>query len=146
MYSAAQASPFGRSFAMAQAYRTIGVETSVSGASPHRLVELLFDGFMDAVSRARGLMRDGDIEGKGKAIGRAARIVEEGLKAGLNLDAGGELAADLQALYDYVTVRLTQANLRSDEKLLDECVALIEPLRSAWKAIGPAVADQQKAA
>jgi flagellar protein FliS len=140
MFTSAHSSPFGRTGGMANAYARIGVETSVESASPHRLVSLLFDGYMDALTAARGAMRHGQIEAKGKAIGRAARIVEEGLKASLNLNDGGQLAQDLHALYDYLAVRLTQANLRNDESLLDECVNLVEPLRTAWREIGGEVA------
>jgi flagellar protein FliS len=133
-------SPFGRPGQAANAYRQVGVETGVSTGSPHQLVAMLFDGYMDAIAQARGALQQGQIEAKGKAIGRAVRIIEEGLKAGLNLTGGGELAADMRDLYDYVTLRLTQANLRNDEKILAECQALIEPLRSAWVSIGPEVA------
>ena len=126
--------------AFAGAYRTVGVETGVPAASPHRLVTMLFDGFNEAIARARGALRQGDVEAKGKAIGRAVRIVEEGLKAALDVEAGGPLAADLSALYRYVTVRLTEANLHNDSRALDECAALIEPVRSAWIAIDPAAA------
>ncbi|MGE5864151.1 MAG: flagellar export chaperone FliS [Rhizobacter sp.] len=132
--------PFGRPRSAANAYRTVGVETGVVTGSPHQLVSMLFDGFMDAIAQARGALKQGNVEVKGKAIGRAVRIIEEGLKAGLDVKAGGQLAADMRDLYDYVTLRLTQANLRNDEKLLEECQALIEPLRSAWASIGPQVA------
>jgi flagellar protein FliS len=126
--------------AFAGAYRTVGVETGVPSASPHRLVTMLFDGFNEAVAQARGALRQGDVEAKCKAIGRAVRIVEEGLKAALDVDAGGPLAADLAALYRYVTVRLTEANLHNDGAALDECAALLAPVRSAWIAIDPAAA------
>lgn len=139
MFSPSMSSPFGRPGAMAHAYRRVGVETAVEDATPHKLIDLLFDGYMDALTAARGAMRNGQIEMKGKAIGRAARIIEEGLKAGLNLRDGGRLAQDLRSLYDYLTMRLTLANLRNDESILDECVSLIEPLRQAWKSIGPRV-------
>jgi flagellar protein FliS len=132
-------SAFGRSHGFANAYARVGVETSVNAASAHKLIELLFNGFMDALATARGAMRAGQIETKGKAIGRAARIVEEGLKAGLNLEGGGRLATDLHALYAYVGLRLLQANLRNDESALDECARLLGPLRDAWVAIGPQV-------
>jgi len=132
-------SAFGRSHGFANAYARVGVETSVNAASAHKLIELLFNGFMDALVTARGAMRAGQIEAKGKAIGRAARIVEEGLKAGLNLEGGGRLASDLSALYAYVGLRLLQANLRNDESALDECARLLGPLRDAWVAIGPQV-------
>lgn len=120
---------------MAMAYRRVGVETAVQGASPHQLIMMLFDGYMEAIAQGRGAMREGEIERKGRCIGRAARIVDEGLKAGLNLSDGGVLAQDLQMLYEYVTMRLTLANIRNDEAILDECVSLIEPLRQAWRDI-----------
>ena len=139
MFTSPNTSSFGRPQAFAQAYARVGVETGVNAASAHKLIAMLFDGFMDSVALAKGAMRTRQIETKGKAIGRAARIVEEGLKASLNMEDGGKLAEDLHALYVYVTVRLTAANLRNDESALDECVRLISPLRDAWLSIGPAV-------
>lgn len=138
MYSptATLASP--RAMAFAQAYRAVGTETAVQSATPHRLIAMLFDGYMDAIAVARGALRSGQVEAKGRAIGRAARIVEEGLKAALNLEAGGQLAQDLRDLYVYLGARLTLANLRNDEKILDECAALMQPIRDAWAEIGPA--------
>jgi flagellar protein FliS len=121
----------------AQAYRRVGVETGVQSASPHQLVTMLFDGFANAVAEARTALQQRNIEAKCKAITRAVRIVDEGLKASLDA-GGGALAADLGALYGYVTVRLTEANLHNDVRALDECAALLEPVRSAWIAIDPA--------
>ena len=124
--------------ANALAYRQVGVETGVASASPHQLVLMLFDGFNEAVAQARAALQLGQVEPKGRAIGRAARIVDEGLKAALDVKAGGKLAEDLKALYTYVTLRLTQANLHSDATALEECKRLMEPLRAAWVGIGPA--------
>ena len=124
--------------ANALAYRQVGVETGVASASPHQLVLMLFDGFNEAIAQARAALQLGQVEPKGRAIGRAARIVDEGLKAALDVKAGGKLAEDLAALYAYVTLRLTQANLHNDERALDECMRLMEPLRTAWIGIGPA--------
>jgi len=135
MFSSLHSAPFGRPPQFAQAYRQIAAQTGVAAADPHRLVAMLYDGFLDAVTEARGAMRAGAIERKGRAIQRAVRIAEEGLRAGLNLAAGGRLAADLNQLYGYVGVRLTQANLRNDEALLDECQRLMQPLRDAWMSI-----------
>jgi flagellar protein FliS len=142
--SAHAASPFARRAASpgATLYTSIGVETGVSGATPHKLVAMLFDGFVDAVTQARGALEARNVEAKGRAIGRAARIVDEGLKAGLDLTAGGTLAKDLSDLYAYVTMRLTWANLHNDVGALDECLQLVQPLRDAWNSIegqaGPA--------
>jgi flagellar protein FliS len=125
--------------AFANAYQNIGVETGVAAASPHQLVTMLFDGFNEAIGRAKRALLFRDIEGKCKAITHAARIIDEGLRAPLNAEAGGKLAVELKALYGYVTLRLTQANLNNDVAALDECLRLIEPVRSAWIAIGPRV-------
>jgi flagellar secretion chaperone FliS len=129
------------SHANAHAYRRVGVETGVDAASPHQLVTMLFEGFGDALAQARAALQRKDIEAKCKAITRAARIVDEGLKASLDLRGGGKLAEDLRALYVYVAMRLTQANLNNDAAALDECQALLEPVRSAWAAIAPAGAS-----
>jgi flagellar protein FliS len=117
-------------------YQQVGVETRISSATPHQLVAMLFDGYMVAIAQARGALRHGDTQAKGQAIGRAVAIVEEGLRAGLNLSAGGSLAQDLDDLYSWLTMRLTMANLRNDDAMLDECQRLVRPLQEAWAAIG----------
>lgn len=138
MFAATNASPRAL-HSLANASQQIGLETATTNATPHKLIELLFEGFADAVARARGALLGRQIEAKGRAIGHAARIVEEGLKAGLNQKDGGRIAADLDALYAYIGVRLTYANLHNDLDALDECARLMEPVRSAWAAIGPQV-------
>jgi len=135
---ASAASSRNSSTASAGAYRKVGVETGVAGASPHQLVTMLFDGFNDAIVQAKAALQQGQVEAKCKAITRAVRIVDEGLKAPLDVQAGGELSGNLMSLYGYVTLRLTQANLNNDVAALDECVRLLEPVRSAWLAIAPA--------
>lgn len=137
----ASASPFASAMRRQPGalYHSVGVETGVVSANAHRLVAMLFDGLLGAIAQAQGAMARGDILGKGQAIGRAARIVEEGLKAGLNLSEGGRLAADLQDLYAYMTLRLTQANLHNDTERLEEVKRLVQPLRDAWESIGPQV-------
>lgn len=123
--------------AVAGLYRQTSVHTGVATASPHRLVAMLFDGLLEDIALAKGAIAEGRIELKGRALGRAVRIVDEGLRACLDLRAGGALAADLHALYAYINQRLTQANLRNDVAALDECKRLVDPLRDAWLAIAP---------
>ena len=130
----------------ASAYRQVGVETSVDQATPHNLVEMLFDGLLVAVGAARAAMQRGDIKTKCKQVVIAVRILEEGLKSALNLEQGGELAANLDRLYGYCVVRLTQANARNDDAALAEVARLIEPLAKSWKEIGPSAYPQLRAA
>jgi flagellar protein FliS len=118
-------------------YSQVGAETRVASATPHQLVALLFEAYMEAIAQARGALREGRRADKGAALGRAVRILEEGLRAGLDLRAGGSLARDLDELYQYLTRRLTLANLRDDDAALEECRRLVQPLQEAWAAIGP---------
>lgn len=134
---AATYSPVRTAPMLANAYRTVGTETGVSAASPHKLIQMLFDGYHEALTQARGAMRERQFESKGRAIGRALRIIDEGLQAGLNMQEGGKIASDLDNLYTYVSLRLAQANASNDEASLLECAALIEPISSAWAQIAP---------
>jgi flagellar protein FliS len=120
----------------AAAYKTVSVETSVDSANPHNLVCLLFAALQQAIGRARWGMERGDIGVKVKQFGIAIRILEEGLKAPLDLDKGGEIGANLEDLYDYCVIRLVQGNARNDASVLDEVSRLIEPIASGWKQIG----------
>ncbi len=115
-------------------YRQVRAQAGVHAATPHRLVAMLFEGLLEAIAQARGALQAGQVQAKGAAIGRAVAIVEEGLGGSLDLRAG-PLAHDLNHLYSYLATRLTLANLRSDDALLQECQNLIRPLQEAWAAI-----------
>ena len=119
----------------ANAYRNVGVETAVAGADSHQLVGRLYDALLQSLGAAKLSLQAGDIGGKGKAISRAVRLIEEGLKAGLNVEKGGELATNLRGLYDYCVVVLTEANLRNDVAKIDEVTRLIQPIAQAWGEI-----------
>jgi flagellar protein FliS len=119
----------------ADAYRRINVETSMHTIDQHQIVSLLFDGMLQSLATARGALARGDVPAKCNAIARALRIVEEGLSTGLDRVDGGELAANLAALYDYCTRRLILANAQNDDAILQEVQALIEPVAQSWKAI-----------
>lgn len=126
----------------ASAYRQVGVQSCVEGATPHMLIKMLFDGLMQSLNAARGAMQRGEIDEKGRHLGRAVRILEEGLKGGLNPVQGGELAGNLRALYDYCVKRLTLANLRNDAGMVEEVVELIVPVAQSWEQIGTGVQKQ----
>jgi flagellar protein FliS len=119
----------------ASAYKSVGIETSVSAADPHELINLLFDSLLQSLGLAKAALAQGDIGGKGRAIGRAVRLIDEGLKASLNEGQGGELAANLHALYDYCVTQLTMANLKNDRSKIEEVERLIQPVAQSWKQI-----------
>ncbi|MBP9684246.1 MAG: flagellar export chaperone FliS [Rhodoferax sp.] len=129
----------------ANSYRNVGLETSVSMANPHQLVSMLFDALLQSLSAAKGAISSGDIPAKGRAISRAVRILEEGLKAGLDEERGGELAANLRGLYDYCIFKITDANLKNNAAFVDEVIRLVQPVADSWSAIKSEVALQSKA-
>ncbi len=121
----------------ANAYRRVGFESDIPSASPHRLVNLLYDGAIQAVQGARMHMEQRQVAAKGMAIGKAIRIIDEGLKASLDPIRGGDLALRLSALYDYLTLRLVTAGSANDTQGLEEVERLLQTLRDAWVAIDP---------
>ena len=138
MFASASSSQVSRR--QAGAYTQVYAATGASSASAHGLISMLFDGAITSIAEARGAIRSRNVSAKIRAIGRALRIVDEGLCASLNDAEGGVIARDLRSLYGYITVRLAQANLNNDETALEECARLLEPLRSAWLDIAPKAA------
>lgn len=124
-------------------YANVGIETSVAAADPHKLILLLFQGALLAISSARNQMLRNEIAAKGKSISHAILIIDSGLKASLDKNAGGDLAQNLSALYDYMSQRLLIANLKNDIDALDEVSGLLTDLKGAWEEIRPAVAPAQ---
>jgi flagellar protein FliS len=130
---------FGSSNKGANAYAKVGLETGVVASSPHKLIVMLFDGALVAVRAATSHMKAGEIAKKGMAISKAIMIVENGLRASLDKETGGEIALSLDALYDYIGRRLLTANLTNQPDILDEVHTLLADLKGAWDAIGDTV-------
>lgn len=118
-----------------QSYGSVKVDAGVQGANAHRLTLMLFDGFLERVAQAKGAIQQRDIELRGKKINDASSILL-GLRDSLDLERGGELAQNLDALYDYIQRILLQAHLKADEDLLDECGRLMSQVASGWRDIG----------
>jgi flagellar secretion chaperone FliS len=120
-------------------YRDAGVLAEVNDASPHRLIQMLFEGALERIAMARGAMQQGDVALKGERISRAIDIIE-GLRAHLDVEKGGPVAANLESLYEYMGRRLAEANARNDAAILDEVANLIREVKAGWDAI-PGVRD-----
>ncbi|GAB2747842.1 flagellar export chaperone FliS [Melaminivora jejuensis] len=119
----------------ASAYQRINVETSMHTIDQHQLVSLLFEGILQSIATARGALARGDIAAKCAAVAKALRILEEGLMTALDREAGGELAANLGAVYDYALQQLILANARNDDALLGQVARLFEPIAQSWNEI-----------
>ena len=118
----------------AQAYARIGLETGVAAASPQRLVVMLYDGALAAIADGRTHLVAGRTAPKGRALGKAIGIIDEGLKAALD-PSQGAIARQLMDLYDYIAQRLLLGNARNDVGLLDEATRLLGELRDAWASL-----------
>lgn len=127
------------------AYANVGLETGIGAASPHQLIVMLYDGALVSILSAQTHMKDGNIAAKGAAISKAITIIDNGLRAALDHKAGGEIAANLDALYDYMGRRLLQANLENDAGILEEVRKLMADLRETWNAIAPQARQEQPA-
>lgn len=121
---------------LANQYRQTDVASATLEASPHRLIALLLAGARERARLAAACLERGDLPRKSKAISDASAIIG-GLNGALNLEAGGEIADGLQALYDYAQRRLLAANLENDAAPLLEVDDLLGDIESAWLAIAP---------
>ncbi len=118
-----------------KSYSNVHVESGIQDASPHRLVEMLFEGFLSRIAQAKGLMQQNNYEQKGKKINEAFDILS-GLRDSLDLEKGGDIANNLDSLYAYAQRTLLQANSKNDPAILDECGTLIATIATSWKEIG----------
>ena len=130
--------------AATRAYQQIDNSSEVENASPHRLIQLMMERTLTKVAMARGHMDREAVAEKGKHIGDAINIIT-GLQASLNDKPDAKLARNFDALYDYMTRRLMEANLKNDPAILDEVTALMRELKEAWDAIADVVAEEAEA-
>ncbi|MGQ9659597.1 MAG: flagellar export chaperone FliS [Thermochromatium sp.] len=115
-------------------YRQAGPIAEIAVADPHRLTQMLFEGALERIAVARGAMMQGNASLKGLKIGQAMDIISE-LRSALDLERGGELAANLDALYDYMIRRLFTANARNAPEMLEEVSLLLREIKAGWDAI-----------
>ncbi|MBS1827145.1 MAG: flagellar export chaperone FliS [Acidobacteria bacterium] len=113
------------------------LESQIYGASPVRLVTILYRAALDSLDAAKLHLASGDIRKRAEASTRASNVVAE-LTQSLNLDQGGEIARNLLHLYDYLLFRIHQANINSDLNAYDECIQLLSTLLDGWQSVGEA--------
>ncbi|MAA64442.1 MAG: flagellar protein FliS [Alteromonadaceae bacterium] len=129
-----------------QAYQSVNTQTSITDADPHKLIQLLYNGALERINMAKARMQANDYEGKGRLISKAIEIIG-GLRSFLDFEKGGELAANLEGLYDYMERTLFEANRHNDAGKLDEVGRLLRQVKDGWDGIREqAAANQQQAA
>ncbi|KMN11840.1 flagellar biosynthesis protein FliS [Pseudomonas weihenstephanensis] len=119
-------------------YQKVNSHAQISEASPHRLIQMLMEGALDRMAQAKGAMSRNDLPQKALLITKAIEIIT-GLRQGLDEEKAEDKDAmqQLDSLYEYMTVRLTQANAANDPELIDEVARLLITVKSGWDAIAP---------
>ncbi len=115
-------------------YKQVDCYTGVTEADPHQLVQMLLDGALGKIAAAKGMMSRSETAQKGETLGQAISIIG-GLRSSLDMSAGGEIAANLDNLYEYSERRLLESNVNNDIGILDEVASLLREISTAWKAI-----------
>lgn len=115
-------------------YRSVNTQSGIESADSHRLVLMLMDGALEKISTAKGFMLRNSVAEKGAHISWAIAIID-GLRAALDHEKGGEIARNLEDLYDYMGRRLLQANVENSSDMLDEISGLMAEIKDAWGAI-----------
>ncbi len=115
-------------------YHSVDVTSSVTDATPHRLIQMLLENSLARVLAAKGCMKRGEIGKRGENIGLAISIIG-GLQNSLDLHNGGQIAENLNALYEYMGQRLFDANRNTDLGAIDEVIKLLTEIKSGWDAI-----------
>jgi len=110
----------------------------IEGAGPLGLVILSYDALNRALGRARLAIEAGDLSQEGEHTGRAVEALIE-LSTSLNMEEGGEVAARLSRLYEYMINRLMEKMCSGTSEAVDEVSTLSHTLREGWQAL----ADQQ---
>lgn len=121
-------------FAAMQQYQAVNTQAQAAAADPHRLIQMLMEGGLTRLAQARGAMERQQTALKGELISKAIGIIG-GLRQGLDLEKGGEIAGNLDSLYDYMTRRLMDANVKNDPAILEEVSGLLREVKEGWDAI-----------
>jgi flagellar protein FliS len=118
------------------AYQSAAAHGGVAASDPHRLIVMLMDGALERIATARGCMQRNETAEKARLINRSMSIIGE-LRNSLDLSKGGQIAANLAELYDYMCRRLLLATTENKVEMLDEVSLLLHEIRGAWLAIAP---------
>jgi len=134
--------PMQNSAAMNQ-YKQVGVQAAVENADPHTLIQMLINGAIERLNTAKMHMQQNNVALKGESISRAISIID-GLRSSLDMEKGGEIAVNLESLYDYMQRQLLEANLKNKATNIDEVLSLMNEIRAGWSAIPQDVRNSKK--
>ncbi len=115
-------------------YQDVNVNATLATASPHKQIDMLYEGALKFLVQAKVAIEHNNIEARSNQINRISDIIFA-LNDYLDMEKGGELAVNLAALYDYMLRRLREANRDNSIKACDEVMSLIVDLRMGWQGM-----------
>ena len=114
-----------------QQYTNTNVQTAVESATPHRLVQMLYEGALDRIAQAKGAMMRKDFEAKARLTNRVIDILSS-LRAGLDLEKGGDVASNLEALYGFMIEQVYKASRHNSPDMLEETAEILRTVKAGW--------------
>lgn len=125
------------SVSLSRHYGLNAYQNATQGLAPAKMVALGFDGLAEYLRRAKQAFEAGDAVTRAHCLDRAFRILEH-LAGALDMEVGGEVAENLQMLYNYLMERIGRANIFDQPELLTDCQSVVEDLQSAWNEVASA--------
>ncbi|MCL1044819.1 flagellar export chaperone FliS [Shewanella electrodiphila] len=117
-----------------KSYRKVSIDSELAVASPHRIIQMMFDGALLRLAQSRYAIETQDLQGKGVAINKAIGIIN-GLNNSLNMDVKDSVAGNLSELYDFMLRRISEANMNNDVKAIDDVSGILRTIKEGWDAI-----------
>jgi flagellar protein FliS len=117
-----------------QSYRKVSLDSSIAVASPHKVIQMMFAGALERLAQGRYAIEQNNLEFKGVSLGKAVSIVA-GLNSSLNMEAEGDVAGNLSALYDFMLQKISDANMNNDVQAIDDATGILRVIKEAWDAI-----------
>ena len=117
-----------------KSYRKVSLDSEIAVASPHRIIQMMFDGALLRLAQSRYAIENNDIASKGVFINKAIGIIN-GLNGSLNMDDTDSVASNLAELYDFMLRRITEANLNNDVAAIDDVTSILRTIKEGWDAI-----------
>lgn len=124
-----------------KAYKSVGIKDDLAVADPHRVIQLLMQGALENMAKAKGAIERKDFASKGQTIGKAIAIISA-LRSSLDLSVAGDISVNLSDLYEFMIDHLTMASRDQSVSKVNDVIEIMLMIKSAWDQIPPEARQQ----